>query len=109
MEKKVILFFQKKTGLNNLNKGINIADPKYGIIELDAESLMLSFFNEFDIDSKDFDLYTYFQDFPNINWKYFINQILKRKKYIYPNNKKCLTIDHLVKVAEKGEWFKPEE
>ncbi|MGM5631393.1 DUF1493 family protein [Apibacter raozihei] len=107
MSNKVILFFFLKTGIKNLNDTTNIADPKFGIIELDAEYLMESYFKNFKIKYNNFNVYNYFQGFPNINWNYFINQIVKRKKYDYPI-KPPLTIGHLIKVAEKGEWFEPE-
>ncbi|WP_255424448.1 DUF1493 family protein [Apibacter sp. HY039] len=73
----------------------------------DAIEIMNLFFEKFNINSEGFDEFNFFQGDPIITWNYFINQIVKRKKYDYPL-KPPLTIGHLIKVAEKEEWFEPE-
>ncbi|CVK16198.1 Protein of unknown function (DUF1493) [Apibacter mensalis] len=106
IENKVLEFFKNNLGIKNIDLSSNIADPNYSLFDIDAEYIMEKFFKEFSIDYSEFVIDEYFQ-YPDYSLKLLLKNIL-RQKINYPL-KTPLTIDHLVKVAEKGEWFKPEE
>ncbi|WP_128331105.1 DUF1493 family protein [Apibacter sp. HY039] len=105
LSNKVIKFFKNKLGIKNITLSSNIADPKYSLFDLDAEYVMEEYFKEFSINYSNFIIDKYFQ-YPDYSWKLLIKKILNRK-IVYPT-KPPLTIGHLIKVAEKGEWFEPE-
>ncbi|HRB70455.1 MAG TPA: DUF1493 family protein [Flavobacterium sp.] len=97
--KNDVIFFIK-----NIDENTNIASPQYKIFDIDAEYVMEYFFKEFKIEFSNFKIENYFL-YPDYSWKsiLFIRLFFKQKKPA----KLSLTINHLIKVAEKGEWFDP--
>ncbi|HEU4496921.1 MAG TPA: DUF1493 family protein [Flavobacterium sp.] len=104
-QEETVLFFRSITGLKNINLDSNIASPEFSIFDLDAEHIMRSFFNKFNVKSSGFKTEDYFQ-YPDYSWK---NMIIFRpffKQKPYPV-KSRLTLYHLADVAKKGIWFAP--
>ncbi len=97
MKEKVISFFRKKT-----NKDIyeNTVINKLDYFGLDAVVLMSDFFDEFDIiNSEEFDIYSYFVE--ELSFIDFLKKSYKKRLI----EKKDLTVDHIIKVAEQKKWF----
>lgn len=73
-----------------------------GYFGLDAWTLMSDFFEEFEVrNSEDFEIYAFFVE------ELSVIDFMKKgyKKRI--KEKKSLFIKHLIKVAERKEWFDP--
>ncbi|UPQ80465.1 DUF1493 family protein [Flavobacterium azooxidireducens] len=104
VEKEVITFFKEKRIISesdNINTIIN--KPDY--LADEAYFLMESFFEKFKVEKGYLDIDKYFNPLPKLDLKYFIN--LLRFKRIVNNQKPVITLYHLIKVAEKREWFDP--
>ncbi len=98
MEEKVLKYFshwfRKPTPELILNKKI---------IGNDVDEILIVFFIEFEIDYKTFEFEKYFEEERDLSDLF--KMLFFREKKKYP----LLTIKHLIKVAEKGEWFDPED
>lgn len=105
LKEDVIFFIKDLTGIKKIDENTNIASPDFGIFDIDAEHIMQSFFDKFQIDERNFSIESYFQ-YPNYSWKdiILIRFFFKKKRYL---DKLPLTINHLVEVAQKGYWFNP--
>ena len=102
---EVISFVKEKTGLKNIHKETNIAAKEHQIFDIDAEFLMESFFEKFNVSYKGFDITQFFY-YPHYSWK----SIVFLKNFFNESDKESLqplTINHLAKVVEKGIWFNP--
>lgn len=103
LEKKVIDFFNKNNIVKNDKIDSIINKPNYFADE--AFYLMEEFFVKFNIDKGYIDIDKFFNPLPTLSFKHFLN-IFGLKKTEYPEKPK-ITIEHLIKVAEKKEWFDP--
>jgi len=104
-EKEIIDFFKSFTGLKNIDLDTNLGSERYKIFDLDAESLMETFFDKYNIDYSTFIVSKYFI-YPNYSWKnlFFIQLFFDKEEY---SSKPELTIKHLIEVAKRKEWFDP--
>lgn len=97
MEERVLKYFsnwfRRPTPELILNKKI------YGN---DVDEILIGFFIEFDIDYKTFEFEKYFEEERDL--RYLLDKLFFRQRKSY----RPLTIEHLIKVAEKGEWFDSE-
>lgn len=100
IEKQVIIFFNKHFWFKKIDKYFVLNE--FFTTEDEVFFMLVDFFEHFNIDPKDFDILKYFDPEPSLNIFYNIRNGLKKKKKYSP-----LTIKHLIKVAEKGEWFNP--
>lgn len=103
LQKKVIDFFKKNNIIESDNTNSIINKPNYFADE--AYFLMEDFFMKFNIDKGYIDIDNFFNPLPTLNFIHFLNLFgLKKIKYM---DKPKITIEHMIKVAEKGQWFDP--
>lgn len=105
LKNEVLTFIKDKIGLKNIDENTNVGSKEYEIFDLDAEFFMLRFFEEFKINYVNFEITSFFY-YPNYSWKniVFIRKFFNKKNRM---DLQPLTIDHLIKVAEKKQWFDP--
>lgn len=103
LEKEVIFFFKKNKVVKSDEIDNIINQPDY--LADEAFFLMEDFFVKFNINKGYIDIDKFFNPLPNLNFKNFFN-IFRLKKRRYPDRPK-ITIEHMIKVAEKKEWFDP--
>ena len=97
IENDVLVFFEKALG-RKLKIFSSLAD--FCKNEDDAYYLFLEFFENFKIEKGSLDLDKFFYARANF-W-----DIIRFKK-VRQDEKQKITIEHLIKVAEKKEWFDP--
>ncbi|MFC3813334.1 DUF1493 family protein [Lacihabitans lacunae] len=89
---------------NKINLNTTIQSLGFGSEEIDE------FFNDFGetfkIDGKEYDYYDYF--FEKVHPLHILRDTFNRIFYPSKVKKLPITIEHLIKVAERGKWFKPE-
>ncbi|MDO5655664.1 MAG: DUF1493 family protein [Flavobacteriaceae bacterium] len=104
VKKELINFFSNRIGPQfKDNPIINL--NKYNFYDLDAECLMNEFFLKFKIKHDNFNTSDFFV-YPKNNWK---DLIFIRS--FFPNRysqKPFITLNHLIQVIERGEWFNPD-
>lgn len=111
LEKKIIYFFKKNNIIENDKNDKNdkndnfINKPNYFADE--AFFLMQEFFAEFNIHKGYIDIDKFFNPLPIISLNHILN-IFGLKHIKYPQKPK-ITIEHLIKVAKKNEWFDPDD
>jgi len=99
MKDKVISFFVKKM---NKEIGVDSEINDMGYFGLDGWALMSDFFDEFEIrNSEDFEIYSFFVE--ELSFIDFMKKGYKKRI----KEKNSLSINHLIKVAERKEWFDP--
>lgn len=104
-EFEVINFFKRKiNGFVKIDK--NTILNKLYTTEDEIYFELVDYFEYFKIKINDFNILDYFYPEPTLNLKEILGKISGKIKYL---PKKPLTIKHLIKVAEKGEWFELEE
>lgn len=103
LEGQVISFFKKELNSKKINRETILND--YWFYIEDSIFILDEFFYHFNISCSTFIIEKYFHSFPDLNWKCFLDRIRFKKMY-YPEKQK-LTIQHLIKVAERKEWFDP--
>jgi hypothetical protein len=91
-------------GFDNLTEHASISDLK-GVSE-DNEEFLTKFKKQFNVNMDGFRYYDYFHEDQFIIWNLVRNIF---SGFGIKVKKKKLTIGHLVKVAERGKWFDPEE
>jgi hypothetical protein len=103
IDQKVIKYFQECNIIKNnkidsiINKSDYYADEAFFLFE--------NFFEKFNIEKGYIDIDKFFNPLPKLNLKHFLNLFrLKKKQYI---DKPKITIEHMIKVAKKKEWFDP--
>lgn len=97
IENDVLIFFKKSVS-NKLTLSSNLTDfCKY---EDDAFYLFLEFFEVFKIEKGNLDLDKYFYSKSSF-W-----DIIKLKK-VKQDEKPKITIEHMIEVAKRKEWFNP--
>ncbi|CAA7386970.1 DUF1493 family protein [Chryseobacterium fistulae] len=104
VEEKVLQFFKKHVYKNiDINTVINYVFPT----EDDIYNELVLFFEEYNIDPKDFNILKYFHPDPESMplLKYYYGLIKGRFK---AKNLPPLTIRHMIEVAKRKEWFDPE-
>ena len=97
-------YFVKNNIVQGNDRNYVINKPDYFADE--AYFMMEDFFFKFNIDKGCIDIDTFFNPLPSLNFKHFLN-LFGFKKIKYPQ-KIEITIQHMIKVAEKKEWFDPE-
>ena len=103
LEKKVMDFFKKYNIIENNKIDTIINKPNYFADE--AFFLMEEFFIKFDINRGYINIDRFFNPLPTLSLRHFLN-MFGLKKIKYPQKPK-ITIEHMIKVAEKKEWFDP--
>lgn len=97
IENDVLIFFKKSVS-NKLTLSSTLTDfCKY---EDDAFYLFREFFEKFKIEKGNLNVDEYFYAQPS-----FLDFVTFKK--VVQENKPKITIEHLIKVAEKKEWFDP--
>ena len=99
MKNRVFTFIKDKIGHECTD--IDELIYKTGMDGLDADTFMACFSKEFEVDMSKFDFYRYFQD------ETLSTSISDIRKYWNVNTD--FSIGHLIEVAERKEWFDPEE
>lgn len=74
---------------------------KFYRYEDEVDLLFFDFFNTFHINHKNFNILEYFEPEPYFGFNQIKNLFLRRKEY------PPITIQHLIDVAKKKEWFNP--
>jgi hypothetical protein len=101
IEKRIIEYFQQfATKQVDCNTAINI---ETGICVSEFEDIVRFFKEEFNVDLEPMDTSRYFEDEAMTIKEIFDYWFCKKTK----TPKEPLTINHLIEVVEKGEWFEP--
>jgi len=105
IENQVIRFFSKYFWFQKINQDFVLNESF--TTEDEVFFMLIDFFEHFDIDPKDFNILKYFEPEPTLNiLQVTYNRLLGKKEK--REKHRPLTIEHLIKVAEKGEWFDSE-
>ena len=92
---KLKFLINKVFGVEDINLETEI--NKLNTLSEDNDRFLELFQSEFNINMKSFSYYQYFKED-----NFIIYSLITM---LFPTNKKSLTVRHLLKVIEKGEWF----
>jgi len=97
----------EKQGIKRNKVNLNTTIQSLGFGSEEIDEFFYDFREAFQIDGEKFDYYDYF--FEMVHPFHMLKDTFNRIFYPSKVKKLPITIEHLIKVAEKGKWFKPEE
>lgn len=104
LKDEVTDFFLNEKIINS--NGLNSIINKPNLFIDEALFLFERFFKRFEIDKGYINLDDFFNPLPALNLRYIFNHLILRRK-LRLEQKKIITLEHMIKVAEKKEWFNP--
>ncbi|MBD2705316.1 DUF1493 family protein [Spirosoma sp. BT702] len=95
----------EKHGVNRSKIKLTSTIQSFGFGPDEIDDFFDEFGETFHIDGKNYNYYDYF--FEMVHPIYMIKDVYNRVFYPSKIKKLEITIDHLLRVIESGEWFKP--
>lgn len=97
----------EKQGIKKSKINLNTTIQSLGFGPEEIDEFFNDFGEAFQIDGKEYNYYDYF--FEMVHPFYVLKDSFNRIFYPSKVKKLPITIEHLIKVAERGKWFKPRD